>query len=459
MAPPDPLPATGRPAPGLRPLAFMVMPFRRKDTHAPAPAPASIDFDALWEKAFCPALTALGYEPVRADQDLGALIIKEMLERLYFSDLVVADLTIPNGNVYYEVGIRHAAQSSGCVLIGADWARPLFDVDQMRQLRYALPEGEVTESTAEAIRNLLQTSIPIMAAGTSPMFQTLQGYPTTVDRSRVDVIRRYLRELSAFEEEIRAVMLAPKSEQGGRAVALAQRYIATPPIVPAVALELLKLVRDYATADEALAYVNRLPADLQDQPFVREQRTVMISRSGDDRSALAALLELVKTHGETSERMGLIGGRYKRLAKAEMDPVERQRLLSKAIDAYDRGMRADLNDYYPSSNLPRLYRQRNRPGDADRARAAAAVAMTACLRARERTPADEWLRPTLLGMAFDAGNVAQAQELAEQVANEGPAAWKLDTLLNDLTVSIGLHRDPDTQQGLQEVFDQLKSLA
>ena len=27
----------------------------------------------------------LGYQPVRADQDLGGLIIKEMLERLYFA--------------------------------------------------------------------------------------------------------------------------------------------------------------------------------------------------------------------------------------------------------------------------------------------------------------------------------------------------------------------------------------
>ena len=72
-----------------------------------------IDFNALWDRAFAPTIVALGYEPVRADQDTGALIITQMIERLYFADLVLADMTIPNGNVYYEVGIRHAAQGEG----------------------------------------------------------------------------------------------------------------------------------------------------------------------------------------------------------------------------------------------------------------------------------------------------------------------------------------------------------
>jgi hypothetical protein len=60
--------------------------------------------------------------------DTGGLIVGQMLERLYFADLVLADMTIPNGNVYYEVGIRHAAQKTGCVLLAADWSKQLFDV-------------------------------------------------------------------------------------------------------------------------------------------------------------------------------------------------------------------------------------------------------------------------------------------------------------------------------------------
>jgi hypothetical protein len=40
--------------------------------------------------------------------------------------------------------------------------------------------------------------------------------------------------------------------------------------------------------------------------------------------------------------------------------------LNKSIQSYERGMELDLNDYYCSSNLPRLYRQRNRKGDDER---------------------------------------------------------------------------------------------
>src|SRR6476469_2142698 len=131
------------------PVCFMIMPYGRKPTQAePGQGPAEIDFNALWDKGYVPVIKALGYEPVRADQDAGSLIVGEMLERLYFADLVLADMTIPNSNVYYEVGIRHAAQTTGCVLLAADWSKQLFDVMQMRTVRYPLPDGNITDEVA-----------------------------------------------------------------------------------------------------------------------------------------------------------------------------------------------------------------------------------------------------------------------------------------------------------------------
>ena len=86
---------------------------RPRSNRAAARRPGEIDFNALWDKAFAPTIKALGYDPIRADQDTGALIITQMVERIYFADLVLADMTIPNGNVYYEVGVRHAAKANG----------------------------------------------------------------------------------------------------------------------------------------------------------------------------------------------------------------------------------------------------------------------------------------------------------------------------------------------------------
>jgi hypothetical protein len=101
-----------------KPICFMIMPYGKKATQAePSVGVAEIDFNALWDRAYAPVIETLGYEPVRADQDTGSMIITQMIERLYFADLVLADMTIPNGNVYYKVGIRHAAKEIGCGLV------------------------------------------------------------------------------------------------------------------------------------------------------------------------------------------------------------------------------------------------------------------------------------------------------------------------------------------------------
>ena len=378
-----------------RPICFMVMPFGTKETRAKPPAPIKLNFNSLWEKAISPALEELGYQPVRADQDLGALIIQEMLERLYFSDLVVADLTIPNGNVYYEIGIRHAARKAGCVLISADWSQALFDIDQMRQLRYPLPEEEVSDETAAKIREALVKGVPAMASGEGPMFQTLPGYPDekAVDLSRASAIKDYLRDLSAFQAEVRAVAYAPNESRKQLALGLRDKYYSRQaPLVPAVALELLYLLRDHTGWQETVAYIDSLPDSIRLLPTVREQRCLAQSKTGDHLAAIGALEELIKISGATSEREGLIGGIFKRLYRAAAEP-QKSMYLTKAIEHYDRGMKLDLNDYFPSCNLPRLYRTRARKGDDDRSRAAATVARLACERALSARPATSGLGP------------------------------------------------------------------
>jgi tetratricopeptide (TPR) repeat protein len=434
------------------------MPYRTRDTQAQPPAPSRVDFDALWEKALRPAIEGLGYRPVRADQDLGPLIIKEMLERLYFSDLVVADLSIPNGNVYYEVGIRHAAKDGGCVLVSADWAKPLFDMDQMRQIRYPLPEGEISDGTAAAIRESLTTSIPALATSGSPMYETLEGYPANVRADRARTIADFLDELAAFQEATRRVPFLTRLQQADAARAVRDQHGTKRPIVAAVAVELVYLLRDFAGFDEALAFLDSLPVQLQKLPAMREQRCLAQSKSGDHQTAIAALEELIATVGPSAERYGLLGGRYKKLADSGT-AQERARFLGLAIDAYERGMQTDLNDYYPSSNLPRLYRRRGRTGDDERARRAAAVALAACERAKRLFPNDEWIRPTLLGLAFDAGDAAKAEELADEVAMDGAARWKLDTTLEDLRRSVELTTQADSRARLSDVVARLELLS
>ncbi len=440
-----------------RPICFMIMPYGTKPTGAAsgAGAPDKIDFDRLWEAALRPAIDQSGYEPVRANEDIGALIIHEMIERLAISDLVLADVSIPNGNVYYEVGIRHAAQKQGCIMTAAAWSKPLFDIDQMRQIRYPLPTESISDATAGEIVTIVKTAIPLMRAGESPFYQVFPKYPE-YDPARATAFKKSLEELSRFQAEIIAARSATGDECRTRALELRKRYYTGGPIQKSVAVELLYTLRDCTDWTTTLDFIGTLPDDLRNSPLVKEQRALALSKSGDHDMAIGALRELILTGGDSSERRGLLGGRYKKKWNASGNPAD----LDRAIAEYEAGMKLDLNDYYPSSNLARLYHTRKRKGDEDKARIAAAVTLTACERASERArlgKVDEWLNPTLLGSSFDAGDVEKAQELADRVKTEDPSAWKLATTLRDCRIAAQLHAEPRRGE-LLGIVAQLESL-
>jgi hypothetical protein len=117
----------------------------------------------------------------------------------------------------------------------------------------------------------------------------------------------------------------------------------------------------------------------------------------------------------------------------------------------------DLNEYYCSSNLPRLYRKRNRKGDRERAQAVLNIVMAACDRAKRRGTSDEWLRPTLLAGAFDLGDANKAEELCDEVAEEGPALWQIDSIVHDLERSVAQVEDEDRRKRLDGVITRLKA--
>src|SRR5436305_934231 len=79
-----------------------------------------------------------------------------------------------------------------------------------------------------------------------------------------------------------------------------------------------------------------------------------------------------------------------------------------------------------------------RGGDGDDRLAADAEAATAlaCRAAIRAGTADEWARPTLLGVAFGRGDVQDARALLQDVKREGAVAWQLESTVNDLLESV-----------------------
>jgi hypothetical protein len=434
----------------------MIMPYGRRPTQVEpsSNAPGEIDFNALWDKAFAPTIQSLGYDPVRADQDTGALIINQMIERLYFADLVLADMTIPNGNVYYEVGVRQAAKKTGCVLLAADWSKQLFDVAQLRTVRYPLKEGNIEDATAKAVSAAIKGPIDTLSQGDSPVFGSIKGYPANPDPTAASTMKGVMAATAAFQGEIRAVRVLSRVARMARAKELVTQYW-KPPFTPPIALALLLLMKD--SAENAsdwnwiTDFIGKLPADVAEQEEVRELNAFALANAGKPIDAIAKLEALIQSR-PTSERLGLLGGRYKRLYGGAATPADQTQYLAKSIEAYERGMELDLNQYYCSSNLPRLYKVRKRKGDDERALSVSKIVIAACERARKLGVADEWLRPTLLGAAFDSGDADKAEELAMDILAEGPAQWKLDTTLADLRASVAQVEDKDRRDRLAAIL-------
>ena len=100
----------------MKPLCFVLMPFGQK-TDA---ASRLIDFDSIYHTVIAPAIEQAGLEAFRADNEMaGGIIHKPMFERLVLCEYAIADLTTANANVFYELGVRHAAKPWHTLLLFA----------------------------------------------------------------------------------------------------------------------------------------------------------------------------------------------------------------------------------------------------------------------------------------------------------------------------------------------------
>lgn len=82
-----------------------------------------------------PVVTSLGYEnPIRADRisDPG-LITQQVINHLLEDELIIADLTGNNPNVFYELAVRHAVRKPFIQLMSAGETLP-FDVSDQRTI-------------------------------------------------------------------------------------------------------------------------------------------------------------------------------------------------------------------------------------------------------------------------------------------------------------------------------------
>ena len=440
-----------------RKVAFVAMPFGKRSTgFIKEGIPSVIDFDAIWDKAIAPGLEKLGYAAIRADEQSGSVIVKDMLEQLVYADLVIADISVSNANVYYEAGVRHVTKEQGCVLIGAGWAKPVFDLGQIRQIRYPYPDTDTNEIDFDAIKEKVLEGVASISSAKSPIYE-LTDYPNPLSADRVSSFQVLANELSDFQQTVRVARLKSGDSSKKAVAELVEQFHSSDQNLDSVAMELIALVRDRLGWSEVLTFIEKLPAETRKSLFVQEQLLLAKAKVGEVYESIAALEDLINTFGGTPERYGLLGGRYKSLYYRD-DVSSKNQYLDEAILNYQTGMNLDLNEYYCASNLPRLLKSRGRPGDEKKAKFIASFVVEVCNLRIEQNRTDGWARPTLLGAAFDAEDVDEAKAITDGITGETQEDWYLKTTLADLKYSAKLCGSTEAKLKLQSLIGALNNL-
>jgi hypothetical protein len=136
---------------------FVVMPFGSK----PFADGRTYDFDKVYRVIICRAIRNAELQPIRADERKGSrLVHSDMFLDLRDRRIVLADLSLENPNVYYELGIRHVMSPTGTILMCRSGATLPFDVKLSRVIFYKFDgedlDWEEAERTVTRLTDALQ---------------------------------------------------------------------------------------------------------------------------------------------------------------------------------------------------------------------------------------------------------------------------------------------------------------
>jgi hypothetical protein len=105
------------------PKAFVVMQFGEP-------------FDSIYTDVIAPVSLEMGFLAERADEFKGpGLILRDIIESILTSAVIIAEITPPNPNVFYELGYAHALGKPTILLAERDRQLP-FDVSGYRVIFY-----------------------------------------------------------------------------------------------------------------------------------------------------------------------------------------------------------------------------------------------------------------------------------------------------------------------------------
>jgi hypothetical protein len=333
--------------------AFIVTPFeKKKDAKG-----NEIDFDLVRTTLIEPALDRLGITGRTTQEVVKAGNIRvEMFQRLLVADLVVAEVSIYNANVFYELGIRHALRQNRTFMLrrsGDQGDKLPFDLQTDRYMTY---DGDNPAKSLDALVAALSATLDSDDQD-SPVFRSLPAL-------REQELSHFLSVPVEFREEVEQAL---SDKQRGD-------------------LDLLALeTRGFGWGMQGLRLIGRAQFKLRDSKGARSTWESIRDAYADDKEAntwLATIyqrqgeltrsdqaLRRVLVHKETTPReraeaYTLLGRNAKTRwiedwqgAGGAQQPPEkwresalRSRYLQESYEACAKGFNEDLNHFYSGLN-------------------------------------------------------------------------------------------------------------
>ena len=331
-----------------------------------------LNLDKTYEQLVRPACDKVKVNCFRAiDANLSGSIDSVMYRWIYHADIVIADLSTLNANVFYELGVRHAQKPNTTVIIAESVLiqRIPFDLSSFVVHKYehggdniSAPEqerfvGHLSEVLAKLIgieQRRVQTTPEVQAESDSPVFKHLTGMtpPTYTAQSYV---------------EPPAYIPPAQRLQAGT----------TPGTSLASLIETAETAKQAKRFTEAIRlFKQAISEQMQGKPngkpdlFLAQRLALVTYKNGEQKNAqgeidktvaMAALMaaeDILAAFCEPKistdpETLGLSGAINKRLFELSDDPA----YLDRAIHAYERGFYVK-QDYYNGINVAYMYSQR-----------------------------------------------------------------------------------------------------
>jgi tetratricopeptide (TPR) repeat protein len=474
------------------------MPFGTKEAEgatpatdsAPAKPAVNINFDDVYELLIKPALTKAMCVPFRADKEPGAGDIRtDMYFELVVADVILADISILNPNVFYELGVRHGVAPRGVLMIHGGWSRRPFDVAPDRTFDY---DGKLfvsqKEERDEAWRKRLEAEAARLATALrgaldvdeqtigSPVYKELVGLKP-VDWSNIQTARaKYFGEV--FTDWKSRVEVAKLNGWPGDILTLADDA--------PTRFHRVKLLWQAADAlcsmhrfDAALSVLNDLVAL---DPKHRDAQTrlgLVLGRLGKANEAKVHMLNIIEQYKYDTEAHGILGSVYKDLWRHEwkdLETLEERQLqavatsnyIASAVRSYDQAARKKF-DYYNGINVVSFVKllehlkeaTNDQPVDCKVKDVADLVSVVRFAAKNELDCAGldvgqegVWAAATLGELELVAGDAEKARMFYRDAANAPSATYfSVSSMLNQIHLFENLGFRPEAVAGVKKVLD------